>query len=190
MKLPKEIEFKYEVPRTALGPFHKAFDYKPPYMARGYDSFYGNSTNPNCFIRHRKGADINQLTLKRKLQEKHNSIRVEHNIELDSEVTPEQVRYLCKELGYRYNTSIYKVAYIFKKKTHTVVFYTCLKDRTSAKAKNFIEIEMSESYPWKNDSHAYNELCKLEKRYSKKLKWVNKNNRVSKSLWEIFKKKI
>lgn len=187
----KEIEFKYSAEHmdsnTFISRCHKLTG-QSAYYTEGLDTFYGNPSKPNAFCRYRKGEDINQFTYKEKI-DVNNYVRIEHNIDLDSNMTVRNVNALCESLGFKYNTNIEKQAWIFKAETYAIVFYACYERSTSGLYQHlgkFIEIEMAEDYPWKNQKEAYSALCALEKRF--KDLGISPKHRLKKSLWELFRK--
>lgn len=185
----KEIEFKYNADAVKLSDF-TAFcgahnGGAEELRASGFDHFYDNLKDPDAFGRLRVGADSNQLTFKRKTQDTNNFIRTEHNIDLASWTTRDQIEALFSEFGYRYNTSLFKNCFIYVYDTYTFVYYICY-DVNMKELGRFIEIEMSEQHSWVNESEAYNHLLVLEKLM--KTLGISPQNRIKRSLYELYRK--
>lgn len=185
-----EIEFKYNASEISLSTFtefcqernrknvHKFI------IASGYDYFYDSLTNPESFCRHRVGADMNQLTFKKKTSGTNNYVRTEHNIDLENKVSVEQVKLLCGEFGYKYNTSIFKNCFIYAYDRYTLVYYVCY-DKDMKELGRFVEIEMKEDHNWSSEEEAYGELTIMEK-LCKGL-GISSKSRLKRSLYEMFK---
>jgi adenylate cyclase class IV len=185
----KEIELKYRADDVPLSSFIDFCLTQPgefqKVLASGYDYFYENPKEPGSFARHRVGPSFNQLTLKRKLSDSNNFIRTEHNINLGADVTREQAEALCKELGYKFNTLIFKNVFVYTFDAHTFVYYVCY-DKDLKELGRFIEIEMAEEYPWLNEEAAWEQLLELEA--SAKVLGLTPQRRMKKSLFEQFKR--
>lgn len=184
-----EIELKYRADDIALSAFSKYAElcnqgFNKFIQASGWDHFYDRQDEPGSFCRHRVGADMNQLTFKRKTTDKNNFVRTEHNIDLTPSVRKDQVEALCREFGYKYNTTIFKNCFIYKYDLHTFVFYICY-DVDMKELGRFLEIEMSEDHPWKGDE-AWNQLLSLES--SLKCLGIIPQRRMKTSLFEMFRK--
>jgi adenylate cyclase class IV len=153
-------------------------------MASGYDHFYANYKDGSCFCRHRVGHDLNQLTFKRKLNDKNNYVRTEHNISLTAEVSTDQVAALCDEFGFKYKGSIYKDAFIYKYQDYTFVYYICY-DLDMKELGRFMEIELSEDKNWESYERAISVLNGFGNRFNQELD-VTPQMRLKKSLYEMF----
>ncbi len=182
-----EIETKYRV-RTSLEEFDRfCKDLGPSssLLAAGYDHFYSSDKEPESFVRHRFSPVFNQLTLKRKTTDANNYVRTEHNITLGEKVTTDQVKGLCKELGYTFNTSIFKNVFIHFYNKFNFVYYICY-DNDMSELGRFIEIEMDENHPWETEDQAWQELLVLE--HKARVLGVSPQARMKKSLFEQFRK--
>lgn len=186
-KLPKEIEFKYRLKFNDLANFVALGDKlnAKKFIAMGWDFFYDNNVAPNQFYRHRVGIDTNQLTLKRKVQ-LNNYIRVEHNIDLASNVSADNIATYLNDIGFHYNTSIYKWALGYKTEDYTLVYYVVSEEGTAYPKTVFIEIELTEGKDWGSDKEAMKKLQSLEKKF--KVLGIGPKNRVKESLYELYKK--
>ena len=123
---PVEIEFKYnaaEIALTAFTKFCQSHDPESFILASGWDYFYENTKNPDAFCRLRVGPDSNQLTFKRKLSDKNNFVRTEHNIDLAKSVSRPQIDALVSEFGYKPNTLLFKNCFIYQYARHIFVYY-------------------------------------------------------------------
>lgn len=183
-----EVEFKYDAKNINLSAFKEFCMKKDPVsyiMAAGHDHFYHNSKDLTSFYRHRVGAGINQFTFKKKTVEENNFIRIEHNIDLDLDVTRDKILYLCKDLGYEYNTTIFKNSFIYVYEYYVMAYYI-VYDNDMKEIGRFLEIEMNEEFPWENEKQAWGELIILE-RIHKPL-GIDSSKRIKDSLFELFKK--
>ena len=189
MKKHLEIEFKYRADNVGLEAFVtfcKGFNgLKAHVSASGFDHFYDNVKDPGAFGRLRVGPDLNQLTFKRKTEDANNFIRTEHNLDLAAHTCREQIEAFLGEFGYSYNMSLFKSCFVYKYDRHIFVYYICY-DTDMKETGRFIEVEMSEDFPWASESDAYEELAVLEKLM--KPLGISPQNRVKKSLFELYRK--
>lgn len=182
----KEIELKYRADDIALTDFIRfAQDRKPEssLFVCGYDHFYSDGSD--SFMRHRIGQDFNQLTFKSKTVSKNNFIRNETNVMLGKDVTKEEAADLCEKLGYKLNVSIFKTVFVYVYNRYVLSYYVvCSPDLKEL--GRYVEIEMSEDYPWETEEMAWNELVKLEQ--EAKCLGITPQARMKKSLFEQFRK--
>ncbi len=185
----REVEFKYLADEISLKQFEAfCLERKPKaaFVTSGWDHFYSNEKDPDTFCRHRwEYKKFNQLSFKRKTTDKNNFVRTEHNIDLAQYVTPDQVRALCAEFGYKYNSAIFKNCFIYTYEDYTLVFYV-VYDEAMKEVGRFVEIEVSEEFPWKDDAHAMERLCQLESELAPT--GVSPRCRTKKSLFERYRK--
>lgn len=182
----KEIELKYRADDIRLDRFQDFCKSRSPseYLyVSGYDNFYSVPHSTDRFVRHRVGMDFNQLTFKSKTTLKNNYIRTENNITLGKEVTPEQVEGICESFGYLYNSSIFKTIFVYSY-TRYVLSYYIVYNKNAEEQGRFIEIEMSEDYPWDTEEQAWAALISLEA--EAKVLGVSARARVKKSLFELY----
>jgi len=187
---PLEIEFKYRANNISLDKFKEFCISKDPEVYEvisGYDHFFSSKLDKDCFYRHRIGSHTNQLTLKKKTAKDNNFVRVEHNIDLHSDTTLEQIRSMCEDIGFQYNTSIFKTSFIYIYQWYIMAYYV-VYDVNMLELGRFIEIEIREDAGIETEGEAWNELIVME-RVCKNLGLMPKN-RVKDSLFEIFRKKI
>lgn len=185
----KEIEFKYNADNISLTDF-TAFCKKQvePYkfiLASGYDHFYDNAESADYFYRHRVGPDMNQLTIKRKTNNKNNFIRGEHNLNLSGTFAEAQVKAYLAEHSYAYNFSLFKNCFVYTYNLCTFVYYVCY-DLDLKEIGRFLEIEMAEDGPWKNEQEAWDRLIALEK--SLESLGISPKKRMRTSLFEMYRK--
>lgn len=186
----KELEFKFDASDIKLTDFIEfANEVQKPteslYIC-GYDHFYSNAKDPNMFIRHRVGDNFNQLTVKRKLADRNNFIRDEINISLGKDVSEANAAALAKSMGYEFNVSIFKTVFVYNYPTHVLSYYV-VYDLNLKEMSRFFEIEMSETYDWKNEDAAWEELRSLE--YDAGLSLgIKPQGRIKRSLYEQFKR--
>lgn len=184
-----EVEFKYSAKNVSLEQFQKfcmELNPKEIVLPAGYDYFYRSPKDPNSFCRHRQGAITNQLTFKRKLADKNNFVRTEHNIDLSSKMSNLQIEAFLKEFGYEKSSSIYKNAFVYLYNKFNFVYYV-VYDVAMNELGRFIEIEMDENYDWKDEIEAYTELQQLEK--SMAVLGITSHTRLKLSLFEMFGEK-
>ncbi len=184
-----EVEFKYRADDISLEKFTELCKNRGEHKfveASGYDHFYSHPDNDDRFCRHRIGPDLNQLTFKRKSVERNNYVRTEHNINLQKQVSRDQVQALCSEFGYKFNVSVFKTCFVYKYDRHTKVYYICY-DTNMKELGRFIEIEMSEEHPWESEDQAKQELLELEAKLSEVLS-ISPQSRMRKSLFELYRK--
>jgi len=183
-----EIEFKYKADDISLEAF-KAFCVarKPSLQiqASGYDHFY-QSAKDEAFSRHRVGADMNQLTFKRKTSDANNIVRTEHNIDLHPSVSKEQVAAFLSEFGYEFTATLYKSCFVFQYDWYILVYYIVF-DAEMKELGRFIEIEASETFPWRSEAEARASIDDME-RLCKPL-GIQPQRRVKRSLFEMFASK-
>lgn len=182
-----EVEFKYRADNTKLTDFIAACKerkgLKSSIIASGFDYFYSHEKEESAFCRHRKGPDSNQLTFKRKTTDANNFVRTEHNLDFDG-VSEKQVEAFCAEMGYLPAGALFKNCFIYKYDRYTLVYYVCYDDNMRELGR-YIEIEMSESFPWASDEDAYSELKKLEAELKVSV-GTTPQSRVKRSLYEMF----
>lgn len=181
-----EVEFKYSADNVSLAKFQEfclELQPKEVVLPAGYDYFYKSSKDSSCFCRHRKGALTNQLTFKRKLTDKNNFVRTEHNIDLSADMSKEQIEAFLLEFNYTPSATIYKNAFVYLYNKFNFVYYV-VYNADMKELGRFIEIEMDEKYAWKDSAEAMAELQQLEKSVAKL--GITPANRLRKSLYELF----
>lgn len=181
-----EIEYKYKADGISVADFSKFCESKVPRkttVAMGTDYFFNKKNSDSTFCRYRTGADINQLTFKRKTEDKNNYVRTEHNIDLALSVDRSRIEALLPEFGYQYNFSMHKSCIIYTFDWYIMVYYICY-DEERKELGRFVEIEMSENKEWA-EGEAEAELTVVEK-LCKPL-GLSPQARVKKSLFELFK---
>lgn len=181
-----EIEFKYNASQISVEDFKEFCIEQNPheYMsAHGEDHFYHYPKEADQFLRHRVGPGINELTIKKKLEE-NNNIRIEYNMPLELTVDFGQVKDFCLFLGYIYNNSIHKIAHTYTYPWYEACYYVC-QDKNLKEIGRFIELELKQPYN-KGEDAVFKDLVILEKLY--KPLGINPKLRVIPSLFELFKK--
>lgn len=183
----KEVEYKYRVPTLKLTDFHQgARDLLPVrYVeAAGYD-YYFTDPKGKDFVRYRAG-DRQELTTKRKTVTTDNYVRDEFNLLIGHGQTIERISGFLDSLGYpRMNFCIFKACFIYYYETFDLVFYV-VYDQDMKEMDRFLEIEMLEDYPWKDEAEARDALNKIESTLSHL--GAEKAKRESKSLFERYRK--
>lgn len=182
-----EIEFKYRVDNLSLSSFTDFCQGRNPKKfveASGFDHFYAKSKEPDAFCRHRIGPDFNQLTFKRKTENKNNYIRVEHNINLERSVERKQINALLEEFGYTYNTSVFKTCFVYFFDWYVLSYYVCY-DKEMKEIGRFMEIEADENHAWGTQQDAWNAVQAMEK-ICKPL-GLTSQMRIKRSLFELYR---
>lgn len=183
----KEIELKYSASNISLQRFLTFCQERDPikYLTGfGPDYFYSNSKDETYFQRYRVASEYKELTLKRKLNSENNVIRTERNMKMHKSMTKDKIDGYMKEIGYEYNTMLYKVCHVFEYSYYSLVYYICFDAGMSEMAR-FIEIEMKEEYPWESINHAISELNAME--IICKPLGLKKKDRINESLFELFR---
>lgn len=131
-----EIEFKFNAKSITKRQFHSKiesvlFQQINPFLAISCDDYYVKS-GVDGFLRHRKGGNTHELTLKLKRSE--NTIRKEVNIDLADNDDQNIVEFLILS-GYRKKFSIFKEAWVYNLEDCDLSYYT-LSD-----GRSYIEIE-------------------------------------------------
>jgi adenylate cyclase class IV len=183
-----EIEFKYKA-IVGLEEFNKfssiIYGEGKNYSVYGEDTFFNNIDKPGTFYRYRTDSSRNaQLTFKRKTVEHNNYIREEHNIDLASNCSYDQIKDFLESQGYIYNTAIHKVSHIRIYDNFVLSYYTVM-DKNMNFLDKFIEIEVREDVKWKDDKEAWHTLVTLEK-LCKNL-GISEGARQNRSLFEMYK---
>lgn len=182
-----EVEFKYSAELVSLIEFHEFCKSRTPknsLTVSGNDYFYDNKHSPDSFYRYRSGDDGIQLTFKKKTAKDNSFVRIEHNIDLGWKADKEGVEAYITDLGYTYAGSLFKTAFIYNYEDYNLVYYVCF-NQDLREIGRYVEIEMNESYPWINQTQAWDALLALEKLCSKI--GANSNKRVNLSLYELFR---
>ncbi len=183
-----EIETKYNadsISLVAFNDFCQSLKGSPKYLeAAGYDYFFDSDKDEDGFYRIRIGHDLRQLTYKHKTKDTNNYVRDEHNLNFASSMTKEYIEGYVKSLGYEFNTRLFKNCFIYAFETYTLVYYVCY-DSDMHELGRFIEIEMSEDYPWPTEQDAWNELIAME-RICRPL-GISPQSRVKRSLFEMYR---
>jgi adenylate cyclase class IV len=185
-----EIETKYRAESVPLKDFQAFCEARNPtrhVIASGYDHFYSNVADPNSFGRHRRGPDKNELTFKRKTTDANNYVRTEYNIQMGADSSVEKVAGFFAEMGYQYNTSIFKNCFVYQYGHYTLVYYVVYDTQLQEKGR-FIEIELDEDEHWESEREAMEELRRLEHGLNGALgSHIHPTRRVKDSLYEMFK---
>ena len=183
----KEVEYKYDANKIKLKDFQKMMDKMKPRLlleTGSWDHYYTNEKDE--FIRYRKSEIRPELTIKRKTVAEHNQTRIEINLGLSETDDDETVDAFVKLLDYKHNFKIYKSCFIYYFDEVDVVYYI-VYDENMDEAGRFLEIEyLEEKAHDKHMKHIYKEINTFEKKL--KPLGIEKSKRISKSLFEMFKK--
>jgi adenylate cyclase class IV len=184
----KEIETKYEVPNLKLTEFNALCQSLTPVKyieAAGYDYYFTSPSDPSDFMRYRAG-DRQELTRKRKTKLANNYVRDEWNLLLAHGQPLSKIAGFCSSLGFpKLNFCIFKACFIYYFEKFDLVYYV-VYDEDMKEVNRFLEIEMLEDYPWQSEEQAWQELENVETSLTSL--GINSKNRVSESLFEMFRK--
>ena len=151
MAKDKEIEIKWDGTSVERRAFNKAIRMyakgkkftKVP--AAGFDYYY--TTKDGYVLRHRHGANSNELTVKARVSTSSTTVRKETNVKIHKASYPIQIQEFAKELGFGKALPIFKDCDIYfiqdGKYMVDVVWYrvTC----GDAKPRIFLEVEVHEA---------------------------------------------
>ncbi len=186
----QEVEFKYNADGISLEKFNAICRGAGPaeyHQIAGHDYFFSSPSAPGAFARHRIADGVfNQLTFKRKTDDKNNYVRTEHNIDLAVATTRHQVQSLMAEFGYEPDGSIFKAVFFYTYDTHVVVFCV-VYDADLRETGRYVEIEMREDYEWPRGYDVYGRLVELEREFS--ALGISPQSRMKKSLYELNRRK-
>lgn len=183
----KEIEVKYKADDIKLSDFEALMTtFIPAHVKKvtvsSWDTYYANKDSE--FIRYRSNDQSGELTIKRKTTNVNNNNRVEVNVKTGQNEM-ETIAEFSNLLGYQFNFKIYKTCFIYWFDKVNLVFYT-IADENMKHQGSFLEIEANEDYNWESEEKAWETV----KEYEEKLKslGITPQNRLKRSLWEMFKK--
>jgi adenylate cyclase class IV len=191
-----EYEYKYRLPdKTDFIEFREFIDtlINKPRLGfcswdcgvRSYDHYFSKQDD---FLRYRaKSAGSNELTIKKKLKKDVLSARAEVNLKINS--TKEDTEEFAKLLGYKFDFSLDKYADTWNFEEVQLSHYAVLVNDASDEdydqqgdlGGHFVEIEVLGA-PRSGYYKILNKWEKLLKPFG-----VSKNNRVNKSLFELYR---
>lgn len=185
----REVESKYNAENITLTAFREFCNNRDPKVievieASGFDYFYSNPSQPDAFYRHRVGADMNQLTFKRKTVQGNSNIRIERNTDLTPGTTKEQVEALVGEHGYTLNTTIFKTCFVYVYDWYVLSYYVCY-DKDLRELGRYMEIEANENHDWSTEQEAWDAVVVMEK-LCKPL-GLTPQMRIKRSLFELYR---
>lgn len=159
-----EIETKYEVTEKEMFPFKDLVEklgYKKFKYVQGPDSFYALPETPEKFGRYRKAEDEKRAewTVKEKLSKNSTIFRTEINWRVDN-TPPEEIHRGALEMGFVYDTSIWKACHIYELADATLVYYS-VRDE-DGKMDHFVEIEIKEDLKIESEEAAMEIISKYE----------------------------
>lgn len=186
----REIEFKYRAVDISLETFTRFCQARNPkkyITTAGFDYFYENPRSINSeFYRFRQEPEkFAQLSFKRKLNNKNNYIRIEHNLDLNVDTREPEVRAFVAEFGFQFNMAIFKNCFVYVYENYILAYYV-VYDTKLTEIGRFLEVEMDEKYPWKSEADAWDALTATE--IELQPLGITTQNRVRKSLWEMYRK--
>ncbi len=183
----KEVEMKYNADNISPQRFKEFCISRKPHReltVSGFDYFYSNSKDTESFFRYRETDMEAELTFKRKLHS-NNVVRTEYNLPLCSGLNDKGEAF-CNDMGYEYNTGVFKVAFIYQYDMHILCYYI-VYNLELVELGRFIEIELKEHIDWESESSARRALDSIEKGCHSL--GLTPLNRVSMSLFEMFRRK-
>jgi adenylate cyclase class IV len=183
-----EVETKYNANDISLEKFREQCKKLLPIrekLVRSYDHYFEKKKNE--FIRYRAGQSP-ELTVKKKTVDHNNFVRIEVNVPIAKKRTEFErlqiITAFCDSLGFKHNFTIFKVCHIYYYEEYNIVYYV-VYDKELREQTRLIEIEMDETYNWKDKKQAWSALLKVEK--SMAALGLKKKNRVNESLYEMFR---
>jgi predicted adenylyl cyclase CyaB len=187
----KEIEYKYsadDIDRMVFKDLVKTLNPKSFIYVESADIYYAKSKDE--FLRYRKPSENKlsgeenrqELTFKKKLEEKNNWSRTEVNLRVDLN-DPFLVHSFCEGLGFKKNFEIKKFCDIFYFEDADLVYYS-VKDQ-EGKYTHYLEIECLE-----NCGMTKEQSLEVLQKYEKLLAplGITPQKRKKLSLWEINRK--
>jgi adenylate cyclase class IV len=182
----REIELKYDASNIALSAFKHLIEAKgnirKNLLVSSYDDYFVDSSGNFLRYRHKEGRG--ELTIKRKLSDQNNNQRVEVNVPTDGNNLP-TITQFAGLLGYKHNFCVYKTCQVYWIDNVVVVYYVVYNDEW-IEQRRFIEIEADEDLSWESEAHALKAVEDWEKVLAPL--GIKPQNRLKKSLFEIFKK--
>lgn len=187
----KEIEYKYssdEINRMQFKDLVKSLNPKSFIYVESRDIYYSKSKDE--FLRYRMPSENKlsgeegrqELTLKKKLDEKNNWNRLEVNLRVDLN-DPWLVNQFCESLGFKKNFEINKSCDIYYFDDADLVYYS-VRDQ-EGKYSHYIEIECLE-----NCGITKEQSLEVLQKYEKLLAplGITAQKRKKLSLWEMYRK--
>jgi adenylate cyclase class IV len=181
----KEIEYKYDAASIEMQKFidlMETFPIKKKMMVSSYDDYFVDAAGN--FIRYRHHDARGELTIKRKINSKNNNERVEVNVPTDGD-NLKTVTAFVDLLNYKHNFGIFKTCKIYWIDKVVLVYYV-VYDKDLKELRRFVEVEADEDLVWDTEQQAWDEIAKYEKLLEPL--GITPQNRLRKSLFEIFKK--
>lgn len=183
----KEIETKYSADKIDIQKFIDLVEPMKPgkkMMVSSYDDYFINKEGD--FVRYRYTDDRGELTIKKKTTDKNNNERIEINVPTTGDNLPTVSAFL-DYLGYKHNFGIYKTCKIYWLDNVVVVYYV-VYDKDLKEQRRFIEIEADETHCWESEAAAWDVVVKWEKLLEPL--GISPQNRLKKSLFEMFRKEV
>jgi hypothetical protein len=185
-----ELEYKYKADNIGLQDFVNLMKTLPTGKRldiSSWDLYY--TKNEEDFVRFRN-SDTPELTKKVKTKDNNNWVRVEVDLPLDpSRITEETVTKYLELEGYKENFRVYKSCFIFWTNAVNYVYYI-VYDSNMKESGRFIEVEINKNkileLNIKMNNGAIWELNQAATELQKI--GLNPNNRMKKSLFEIYRK--
>jgi adenylate cyclase class IV len=183
----REIEYKYKSDNIKLKDFVDLINSSVLKVrwqeVSSYDDYAVNDSGK--FVRYRYNNENGQLTTKEKTSDINNQDRVEYNLNLHNN-SLDTVKGFFESLGFHHNFRIYKVCHIAWISDKLNAVYYVVMDENLEELNRFIELESSETYEWKSEQEALEELLKYEKLLEPL--GISPQNRLRKSLFELYRK--
>jgi adenylate cyclase class IV len=181
-----EVELKYDADAIKLRDFKKlindSFSNIRWQEVASWDDYFVDKSQD--FMRYRHNEHQNQMTLKKKMSDVNNNKRIEVNLDLEKN-SFSTVSKFAELQGYKHNFKIFKWCDIAWLEKVNIVYYIVQDDELHEK-RRFIEIEANESYNWKSEEEAMEEVVKIEKLLEPL--GISPQNRLRKSLFEMYQK--
>jgi len=189
-----ELELKYFADDISLAKFQtlaEELNYKKLLVVGGLDTYY---TAPDIlkdtgieFLRYRHGLTP-ELTFKIKTNQNNNNSRIEVDLPLSKKITKFIINKFVNMLGFKENFEIYKECYIYFYDKIDIVYYT-VRDKEEGKVlAKFIEIEARKDAKFTSEEEAWKLVKEMEQNMN--VLGISPQNRLKRSMWEIFRKDI
>ncbi len=189
-----ELELKYSADGISLAKFQtlaEEMNYKKLLVVSGNDTYY---TAPSAlkdtgieFLRYRHGSTP-ELTFKIKTNQNNNNSRIEVDLPLSKKVTKFIINKFVEMLGFKENFQIYKECYIYYYDKIDIVYYT-VRDKEEGKIlTKFIEIEARKDAKFSSQEEAWKLVKEMEQNMA--VLGISPQNRLKRSMWEIFRKDV
>jgi adenylate cyclase class IV len=184
-----ELELKYsanDIKMSDFVTFAKSLNPIKELEVASWDYYYSGEGLPFEFIRFRNGTDP-EITIKIKTTDKNNNNRIEIELPLNSKVSEWRVAKFVGLFGFKENFRIYKHCMIFWYDKLDIVYYTVF-NQNMEEIGRYCEVERDKSVKGGTREEAWTLIKEMEQKMS--VLGIVPQNRMRRSLWELFRKDI